>query len=194
MKRFDRLEELWEYCLLCPICHNLNRTTELIIGPEDIYQLYDYKKYGSYLSVLVRSRNRDLSIYRYEFIFDCINNTFTLNKKYENSPDIDKFYLYFYSNCEKCDSYINSGDIILDFKNNNIENIFLDREGVILLDFKDRYNITIDHADNCIDVHKFIPDDGKEAFRASISLPMIDLDLSKQNMVLHKIKTLLVFS
>lgn len=198
MKQFSNFNELWEYCLYCPICKKSERKMEVIIGPEDTCRLTSYLKKSKDLELRVKTRDSDSLVHKYEFIIDCVSNTFVINKKYNYSPDIDIFYLYLFSNCDDCDSYINTSDINLDMKLSILDTISLDQEGINLLSVKDKYNIISDHTNQHLIISKLYPsNDDLQKIRISkrhTTLPLIELNYSDQLSVSQKIKTLLMFS
>lgn len=196
MKMFHSFNELWDYCLYCPICQDYSREIEIIIGPEDIFCLTSYLKRGIYLDLRVKSRSSDSVIHRYELIIDCISNTFTIVKSYDYSPDIDTFYVYLFSNCYECDAHVNTSDIDLDFNLLKLDQLSLDQEGISLTKTKDKYHILTDYNSKQMLVHKLYlsKDDKYNISRKNTILPIVSLDYKNQTNAVNKIKNLLIFS
>lgn len=196
MENFSNLQSLWNYCLNCPICNQLSRHIEVIIGPEDTFKLTHHHKHSNVLTITVKSRDHDSTVHKYEFTIDCISNSFTVNKKYEYSPDINNFYLYLFSNCDNCDSHVNTSDIDFNFTNKQLEQITLDQEGVNLLNSAEKYYIQFDYTKEVMLVSKLL-DCNNNILTVDdkyCSLPVIKFDYSDQDKVVSKIKSLLIFS
>lgn len=191
-KILKSVQELWSYCLYCPVCDDVCREMSVSTGPDDKLKLIFFDKDGDILNIQC--------IYNRKFVItyniDCLNNTFQIQG---SEPNLDKKYCYFYiqSVCKRCDkTYACGSDLELNLKNKNINNIGVDREGVYLLSSKDKYHVTLFYNDSTMLVSKCfkeedgtIIDDGRPC-----TLPMINLDFSKPRKTARRIKTMLVFS
>lgn len=196
MKNFNSLQDLWNYCLYCPICQDFTRTIEPIIGPEDVYRLISYQKKNHLLDLRIKAKDADSLVHKYEVIIDCSSNEFIIHKKYDYSPQVDVFYLYLFSNCDNCDSHVNTSDIDFNLLSNKLEEISLDQEGNNLLNGKHKYNVIADYSSNCLIISKLsVSKDGNLSISKNHAiLPLIDLDYTDQSVVSQKITNLLIFS
>lgn len=204
MKLFNTIEELWDYCLICPICQNTSREIILTVGPDDNFGIASYEKEGAQLRVVCsyqRDRFDKKSLHTATFLIDCQQNTFQI-EAISPDPEIVKaaqqayFFMYMHANCERCfESYLNSSDLEFDIENKSISNIQMDREGIYIASEKDKFHITLSHDRNVMSVSRVYPEqDGEVDDENIIDLPLVNLDLSNPAKVINKVKTLILFS
>lgn len=177
------------------------------VGPDAVFSLNSFSKQDSVLE-LQCEYDKKSNIYSVEYKIDCNTNHFDVKvtNVRENMPEtrlpeakVTRAYFYFYiqSNCQGCDcSTAHGADLELDILDKKISNIQLERESFWLLNEADKYHISILHDSNvmkvtrCYGIDEF---DFREDDKA-ISLPIVNLDLSNQQKVVSKIKTLILFS
>lgn len=204
MRPITTIQELWSYCLFCPICRDITREISIQGGPPEVTQIKSYRKVDHFLEIdcFVTVSKKQYGITYY---LDCLRNTFTQTIKEIGiqDPPINRassanFYIYFLADCRVCNStHTNSQDIELDILKKKVSNIGVSLEGVYLLKQKDKYHLTIQHKDQKILVSRMIEDpDSGELIDDNkvVSFPLTHLDFSKPKKLINRIKTLLVFS
>jgi hypothetical protein len=195
MKILNSVQELWSYCLYCPICKDVCRDVSVSVGPDDQFQVVFSDKDNHILSVQCLYKNKDKKVH-VTYLIDCLKNTFEIEGGDES---LAKTYCYFYiqSDCRRCDAtHTNGTDLELNLEDKQVYNIGIEREGIYLLNTKDKYHITMSYDNNTMLVSKcfqddegMIIDDNKVA-----RLPLVKIDFSKPRKAANRIKTLLVFS
>ncbi len=191
-KPLKTVQELWSYCLCCPVCDDTSREIVVSAGPEDKFKLVFFKKEDNILNIQCVYKNKFLATYD----IDCLNNTF---KICGNEPNLDKTYCYFclQSVCRQCNaSHATGSDLELSWIDNSINHIGIEREGVYILSTKDKYHVSMIYENSTMIVSKCFKDkDGQiiDDNRICI-LPLVDLDFSEPRKTAHRIKTMLVFS
>lgn len=206
MKIFNSMQELWDYCSFCPICRQ-EREITVSVGPDEVFELNSFVKQGSTLELHCTFRKKQNDYY-IDYKIDCESNSFDvqvtdiLEKMPETKLTPDKasrayFFFYIQSNCQQCDcSNVHGKDLELDLLEKKIFNIGLERESYWLLSETDKYHISILHDSNVMKVTRCYGIDELD-FREDdkpINLPIVNLDLSNQQKVVSKIKTLILFS
>lgn len=223
MKKFSNLNELWDYCSECLVCKS-DRKVQLSIGPDTDIKLVKYKKYNNilnisfnhieyeddylspedvddYLKTKIKDNNFILQI-------DCSKNTTSLVSEdqifiHSLMNDIDNIYFYLFAECKKCESYINTSDIIC-LKNKNIESdsISIETEGFYILKDNKGFYIFVDHKDSTygsgamrinnviknIDLNTSITHKN-----VCLKLPILDWNYSNPSEVINKINNILSF-
>lgn len=204
MKILNTVQELWTYCLFCPVCQDLTRKISIAVGPDEAFQIYSFQKDNDILqlqcSLTVKNKK-----YNALYYINCHNNSFKvdisdpqlgeLSVEKASSP---YFYFYIMSDCRQCDAtHTNGTDIELDMNKGTLHNIGVEREGIYLLEQKIKYHITYEHDRNKMQISKCFEDENTNEIiddNKPFNFPIIDFDFSNQQKVLNKIKTLLVFS
>lgn len=203
MKILNTLQELWSYCLFCPICQDLTREVSVDVGPDDAFTITSFEKDNHILRLDCTFRAKKQK-YKTVYYINCLDNSFTVDisepvhsTEREDGASSPHFFFYLFSDCKRCNAaHTNSSDLELDLLNKRIYNIGVEREGIYLLSKSLNYHITLDHSQNDMSICKcFISDDevlldDNKLFNFSI----IDFDYSNPKKVFNKIKTLLVFS
>lgn len=195
MKLFNNLQSLWSYCLYCPICKDMSRDIDVVVGPDDTFTINNFTKQDNILTMNIIIRQ---SCYRhhYTFIIDAVTNDVNISKRSESSPSIKDFYFYLHSACHNCHSYTNGADIEIDFHNKKLKEVCLEQEAVCLEKFKDKYFLSFDYDNNQMYISRLINDDSGALIQdhKEFKLPILNLDFSSEKKVVNKIKTLLIFS
>ena len=197
MKIFSNINELWNYCLFCPICQENCRDMKVSVGPDMVFIMNSYEKTEKMLNLCCNYKNSSY-IYTVNYKINCIDNTFIMtvpiakpnNETYRKASRA-YFYFYIQSNCKKCNCASAYGnDLDLNTLKKTISNIKLEHEGFSLYTGKESnmFFLEIDHIDNVIFVG-CLPDNGKE-----IQLPLFDIDLIDQAKTIEKLKTYILFS
>jgi hypothetical protein len=207
MKIFNTTEELWNYCLFCPVCQDPDRYIDITVGPDEHFEIEDWEYDGggqlrlncSFRLDRTYKKNRPGS-YTASYLIDCQQNTFQLTA---NGPDPVianhaagfEFFFHIFAKCVKCNySYINTVDLELN-KDHTISNLQMDRESAYMIGEKDKYHITLSHDRNVMMVTRCqIIDKTLEDEENVIELPLINLDFSNHTKIINKIKTLILFS
>src|SRR5271170_6027884 len=206
-KLFNTMEELWAFCLSCPICKNPARFMDLTAGPDDHFTIDAWKKVDYQLQIdcsfrLDREDKKSRTDkYKASYVIDCQQNTYHLLVDGPDSVIANKatefnFFFQIFSKCKICyNSSVNTTDIEFDNGEHVAYNLEIDRESVYLLEGKDKYHITLSHDRNvmmvsrCSIQEKTIIDE-----ESVIDLPLINLDFSNPTKIVNKIKTLILFS
>lgn len=207
-KKFKTVQELWNYCLYCPICQQSSRTLNLTIGPDDDFKLSEYHKVGSELKLICgyrhdkRCRRKKPTSYTAIFNINCNTNLCSIEASGIEPKILDKikesyFFFNIDSNCNLCDkTYLSTTDLELGIDNKTIYNIQIDRESAYLLAEKDKYHITLSYNASITWVSKISLDANGKVIDDDriIELPLIDLDFSQPIKAANKIKTVILFS
>ena len=195
MKILNTVQELWSYCLYCPICKDTCRDISVSVGPDDDFQVVFHEKEDQFLNIqcIHKHNNKQTNV---TYHIDCLKNTFEI---VDGDPFLAKTYCYFYiqSDCRRCDAtHTNGTDLELNLEEKRVYNIGVEREGIYLLSTKDKYHITMSYDVNAMLVSKCFEDDEGMIIDDNrvCKLPIVNLDFSKPRKTAHRIKTLLVFS
>ncbi len=208
MKTFSNVQELWDYCSLCPICMRSCREVVVSVGPDAVFILVNSKKKDNNLYLQCTYKNKR-SIYSVDYNINCLDNSFTVEVpqvqelppgEIANPKRVKQAYFFFFVEglCNECNcATAHSLDLELDIVDRRISNIGLERESFYLLEGKDKFHVTPIHDRNVMLVSRCFVDDEEIGFSESdktIELPMVKLDLSDQEKATNKIKTLILFS
>lgn len=190
MKIFKDLQSLWSYSLNCPICKNTIRDIDVMIGPEYLLDLKSWQKIDHNLILKFKNKTDNLSVYTVEI--NCINNLIRFNNLF-NKDLLYNLYLYIFSNCGICDCYINSADIAIKEK---LENIGIEQEGINLVKSNPKYHLVLNYEHDFIIANKIFKNKNGEWKNKenSCKLPMINFDFKNQREVVKKIESLILFS
>lgn len=204
MKKFNTLQELWSYCLFCPLCQDMTRDITVVAGPYDVVAIMGQSKDNEFLKIetvvkLLKQR------YSVNYYIDCVRNVFTIsvpkmvpsNEESVTKASSSVFFFSLISNCEACgNTSLNSSDIELDILSKKISNFGVDMEGIYLLEQKTKYHLTLNHSSDELLVSKCFEDDSGTIIDDNkvINLPLTHFDFSKPKKVLNRIRTFLVFS
>lgn len=204
MKKFKSVQEVWSYCLFCPLCRDVVRDIGVSLHPHETLHYLSHKKKDHILE-LKCERIAGGRKYTTTYYIDCLRNTFTLSVEkdvpHKSEAPLPMAYYFVYmtlmANCSKCNcTYTNSADLELDLIKKTILNIGVELEGIYLLEDKSKYHLTFQHNTESILVSRIFEteeggfvDDNK-----TVSFPMTHFDFSKPKKVLNRLKTLLVFS
>lgn len=209
MKLFNSIQELWDYCLFCPICQRNCREIVVSVGPDSAFILVtaDKKEDGAlYLQCTYKNKRH---IYSVDYNVNCLDNTFTVDVpkvqelplgEIANPKKAKRAYFFFFMEglCRDCNCTSAHGlDLEFDIVDKKISNIGLERESFYLLEGKDKFHVSPIHDRNVMLVSRCYVDDEEIGFSESdktIELPLVKLDLTDQLKVTNKIKTLILFS
>lgn len=204
-KTFDSLQQLWSYCLFCPLCQEITRDLHVAVGPDDVFTLGDYDKKNHFLTLecIAKIKRRK---YNVNFHINGLDNTFdvdfaeTVSENHDciiEKSKLPYFYFYIQGDCWQCDStFAASTDLELNLLDKKIYNIGLETETIFVSNESIQYHITINYNDNnmiitrCRENENGTMVDDDKPFHS----PIVDLDLSNPDKVIRKIKTILVFS
>lgn len=208
MKQFATIQELWDYCAYCPICLRNCREVVVSVGPDGAFILVTAKKQENALYLQCTYKNKR-NVYSVNYDINCLDNTFKVDVSHVreiapgeeiNTDRIKRAYFFFFVEglCRECHCTSAHGvDLELDIVDRKISNIGLDRESFYLLEGKDKFHVSPIHDRNVMLVSRCYPDDEGIGFIESdktIELPLVKLDLSDQDRVVNKLKTLILFS
>jgi len=207
MKIFASLQELWNYCLICPICQKSCRTILLSVGPDYCFKLNSFVKLEDKLILNCCFHNLSNMYCDIIYNINCLDNSFniTFSKDYVSSyldekyeVVIDKkvvikhpyFYFYFNVNCEKCsNTHLFSDDIELN--KDYLYNLAIDREGMYCSNEHDNYYVSYNYIDNNMFVFEKIYKPYTNTKPIAIK-SIISIDFSNIDKAIKKIKTLLL--
>jgi hypothetical protein len=203
MKALKTVQELWSHCLFCPICQDITRDVHVEVGPDDAFQLVKFEKNNHILTLhcSFRAFKKKQSV---KYHINCLDNSFKVDIG-ESTPDETPttaarpyFFFYIQSDCKECNSsHTNGSDLELDMLNSVVSNIGVEREGIYLLNEKNKFHITLCHDDNEMLISKCFEDEQTGEIlddNKPFNFPIIEFDFSNQKKVINKIRTLLVFS
>lgn len=209
MRIFNTVQELWSYCLFCPICQEPSRNIILTVGPDNEFVITEFEKKGSELKLFCSYRQGNLSkkdksrapTHSATFTIDCLKNSYQvetagLDPAIVATAKEAYFYLYINANCTGCDnSYLNSSDLEFYSEDKTIHNIQMEREGAYVSSGKDKFHITLSHDSGVMRVSRCYDMDGETIDDEKvIELPLVNLDFSDAPKVINKVKTLILFS
>lgn len=202
MKILNTVQELWDYCLFCPVCQEDCRKMTVSVGPDDTFEVITFEKSESTLTLNCLMKKRRVC----KYIINCADNTFRVFYSNQNQEVLTEksnavyFYFYLSSNCQQCHkSYTNSNDLELDVQNYLVCNVGIEREGIQLITQSNGFHITkfnyFDSSKNEMLISRCLKQDGELMVEDKfIRLPSVDLDFSNPEKVVNKILTLLTFS
>jgi hypothetical protein len=201
-KILSTLQDLWSYCLFCPICQKASRKAYISVGPDEAFELVSFEKENQFLTI-----NCNLKIKRWnhnaKYIINCLDNTFLffISDSSSQEPPVEKastpyFFFCIQSRCEDCDdSLVHSNDIELNLLTKTLVNVGLEQEEIYLLNQKNKYHITLSYYNGNMIISKCFEEDGKIIDdNKPMNFPIVDFDFSNPSKVINKIKTILVFS
>lgn len=209
MKTFNNVKELWDYCSFCPICLRHCREVVVSVGPDGAFILVSAQKQDNDTLFLQCTYKNKRNVYSVNYDINCLDNTFTVDVPYvrdlapgevANPKRVKEAYFFFFIEglCRECNCTSAHGlDLELDILDKKISNIGLERESFYLLEGKDKFHVSPIHDRNVMLVSRCYPDDTGFGFIPSdktIELPLVKLDLSDQEKVVNKLKTLILFS
>src|SRR5271166_218723 len=154
MRIFNTVQELWNYCVFCPICQEDVRQIELKVGPDDVFQLVSSNKTETQLNLecIYRKVNNH---HRVKYQINCLDNTFeaTLSEILIDNTQSETprtkvkkayFYLYIRSYCRECNSaHSYSSDLELDFFIKKISDIKMEQESFFLVAGEDKFHMGV---------------------------------------------------
>lgn len=203
MKSIKTIQELWSYCLFCPICQDMTREIHVGIGPDEAFELFEFEKNNHILTLKCGFYCKD-KMRSIKYDINCLNNSFDMDItesviSSRNVSGAKSSYPYFWlnGNCRVCNaSHISSGDVELNVLNKIASNLTLEMEGLSLIKEKDKYYIFIEHSHNTMQISKCFEDENGDIIDENnpFKYPIINFDYSNPKKVLNKIKMLLVFS
>jgi hypothetical protein len=204
MKKYNNIQELWSYCLFCPICQDITRDMQISVGPDDTFSLSSFEKNNNILTLnclfFVKKQK-----YHIKYDINCIDNTFnsdisdpTPSDKYVTKASLPYFFFYIRSNCRVCDaSHTNGTDLELDLSSKIIFNIGVETDGIYLLKEKNKYHISFEYDRNKMIISRCYEDKNTGEIlddNKPFNFPIIDFDFSNIEKVINRIKTILTFS
>jgi hypothetical protein len=208
MKSFNSIQELWDYCLFCPICIRSCREIVVSAGPDGAFTLNSSDKKDDGTLYLQCTYKNKRNIYTVEYDINCLDNTFKVEVpnvqslplgEVANPIKVKQAYFFFFIEglCRNCTCTSAHGlDLELDIVDRKISNIGLERESFYLLEGKDKFHVSPIHDRNVMLVSRCYVDEeiGFSESDKTIELPLVKLDLTDQSKVTNKIKTLILFS
>lgn len=185
MKKFNNIQNLWDYCSICPFCKK-STLINIDLGPDECFKLLKCDKSNSLNIQCEFFSNRN---YKIEAIIDCESNSseflfkdiLPINKLINQASHYN-LYFYVHFQCENCKYYTVTKDIDLIFYKKEINNIELELEE---FSFED-YMITLFYGDNYMSIRK------NSNFEKKFNL--IDLNLLDYSSLSRKIHSILTFS
>lgn len=193
MKLLYTVQDLVLACSICPMCHN---TTDLLLslGPTFEYQHTATRFSHEFLTIVFRNDNPydpnnvieiDIDMQTNKFRLGSIYDaTSFMGKHYDDGRHDASFYWFAQSDCPNCDWHIISSNIALNFADEMVYNLGIEREHFNLEIDGKIYHIYFDYMENKV----FISLENK-----SCEVPMWNVNLLDIDKLKKRIKTLLVF-
>jgi|SRR5579885_3112265 len=202
MKKFDTLQQLWDYCRFCPLCQLPCRSVSVGMD-DDAYGLLSHNKEENQLVI-----EAEFSYKRHGrkviFTIDCTTNQLKTNvldpqPSLHTTNKARKAYVGFvvYGDCPQCErSSATSSEIELDITGETLGPIKMDREGIYLTEFEDKFHVSLFYDSETIKVSKCYLDDDNIVVDDNkiLELPLVNLDFANKEKIVGKIKTLILFS
>ena len=207
MKKFDNLNNLFEYCFYCPICQdNCRQIESMQFAPDyvnylnkDIIDVANSKKPLDKLDFQLQigafhSSRKIKSLPSYQLTIDIANNKSKISKFNHNFSDVNYLYFYIHSSCKNCFSYINTSDVELNFVNSTISNISIENETFFLFKTENKYLLSYYYDEGIMNVSKLYADN-ERIFpeHKKHMLPIMNFDFLNQEKAANRIKTILTF-
>lgn len=203
MKIFNTFQELWNYCLYCPVCLEDSRTIHMDLEPAILTSHTLSEKTEDHYIINFHLLMKTMA-HHVQFDINCLNNsvetTFISETKSNRDLGSSSPYIYMnlFSECSKCEgcSNVDSSAVEIDFLSKKILNIGLNKESIYFLKPKDKYHVTFEYKSNMMYITRCVVEkDGSILDENSIfKFPIINLDLTNQEKCVNKIKTILIFS
>lgn len=208
MKILNSVQEVWNYCLFCPVCQKSCRTIQVSVGPDDAFTISSFDKSDKDLLLRCVFRYRRIK-YSVEYLVDVENNSFEIESQkiddgFDNHQDIDVdkakralFYFYIQSHCKLCNGASSfSSDIEFDLFTRTVSNFGIERESYYIKNENTKFHITLLHDRNVMIFSSAnVSKDGLiEIYGKPIELPLLNLDFSNTDKIINRIKTLILFS
>lgn len=205
MKILNTIQELWSYCLFCPICQDITREIWVSTGPDDVLDLSSHKKIDNILilSCFFHYKRQKSKIV---FNINCLDNSFkvdisdpTPSTRNVEGSEIPYFTFFIGGDCKVCSStHLSSIESQLDLLKLSISNIGIDSETISIFDEKSEwtYILSYEYDINKIKILKSKVDDNGDLtfWKNPPEIPIVNFDFSNPKKVINRIKTLLVFS
>lgn len=202
MKQFKSLQELWAYCMYCPLCKEMCRNVIPSIGPDDNFFLKTYRKTGrvlllknkySFINEYGNNINNSLNL-----SIDCETHTVSQNLFDMGSGEIFykeiNGYIYFIASCNMCDSVIFSKEISFNNHIINVPEIQIESETYLLNNELEEFHISLHHDFNHMDILRKDIDNHENEYKKPITCELFDLDFNNIEKTLKRLKTIVVFS
>jgi hypothetical protein len=197
-KIFNTIQDLWDYCMDCPICHS-RRT--VIVRVNGQYDKPSWQKENEVLRIQSSFEVNSNKI-PVQYIINCRDNTYQLFETKEIIPEEHfsewehrpSFFFWLESDCIQCESFTISRDIYMSNHKGQIIDVHLSRDRVYLIDETTHYIVSVFYQlspPNRVLVTRMYPDG---TYSEVITLPFLDLDLSNVEKSIRKIKTAILFS
>lgn len=204
MKILNTVQNLWDYCLFCPICQKNVREIKINVGPSGVFKLSSFEKKDSRLIITCAAQLKSNN-FKCQYDIDCVNNNFQFLVQEVLSinpePISDRasspyFYFYLYGNCKECGmSYLNSKDLELDLLNSKVVDVGLEREWITLLYQDESFCISISYGSNNVLISRLVMEEGIYVSEGNpFTFPLTEFDFSNPGRAVSKIKTMLLFS
>ena len=207
MRAFETLQQLWDYCLFCPLCKENSRGISIRVGPDDRFSLLSVTPYQK-TDLQLRLHCQYRSVHTEEpiiltYVIDCQSNAFELeigdihgNIQQALADQARRAYFYYYlnANCTKCNNAVaDTTDVEFDPDRKVVYNLQIEREGYYLASEREQYHITLSHDRNVVMVSRFI-EGAQPLDTRAIELPFFEPNVSDISKAICRIKTLLLFS
>lgn len=221
MSQFQNLNELIKRCSFCSICQK-PRDIGIVFGPEEFFVLDSFINKNEILTLntiyryssipeeeLKDGEPRSHIKYNISFVISTVENSYKLNitgpiTEVSNEVFCHQSknpwpYFFIEGKCKECSSYITSKDINLNFLEERINVVSVEREIFNLCKTDIKYRLIYDFDENIMYAQKIIPKVRKKYTvyvkkGKSIKLPLYMFDFTDETKVLSKLKTYITFS
>lgn len=188
MKKFNNLEELWNYCSFCPICQNNSREMEVsVVEFEDIIKEYSFIKNKEILEIISEDKFQNTYINK----INCLTN------KVEMMTFPSEFG--YFTIAGACDIHLNRSVSRSHFslKANVLETSLccIEHEYFSYL-FEDNHILVMFNHNSDKTTISFSKIDKSNRYRISLRISLdylLDIDFTNEQNMINKLKTILVF-
>lgn len=196
MKILNTLQEVWDYCAICPICQSV-REVNTYISPSTAFYIDSLIKVESTLNIAGHFKFLHAPpIFRANLSINCLNNSFNWHLSDSFLQEyVSSFDLRMTGDCHHCNCTYCNAEADFDYQTNTISNIRIDRDGYRLLSEPDKFHIVVHYPNNEMGISR-ICGSGTDLIDLNevVRLPIIELDFTRIAETINKIKTMIVFS
>lgn len=200
MTKFENLQQLLDYCYKCPICSGKRKVT-ITAGPDEIVRRQQFsfidKPFPLFTLTLDIPKKEQQSEWSHKLNYNkwsCAINMLTGLVGNGSDEPIDDLFFHFFASCSNSGcgrSYLNTNDIMVNWKTKQIENLGIEDEVRKIVYDTMRFELNYVYPNNQITVCRY-ERRGEEWDKnpGNVILPITDFDFTNPKQLIEKLKTL----